>query len=123
MTERVVTLIRAIGMERMPNEACGLLLPDGAGGAFVIEVPNTSEEPGDSCTLSVTDMEEAVAEWIEYLAERGVDPPPHPAEVDVVAWHTHPGGNVGPSKADLRRRTYAVRCLVVPLPDGPATQY
>lgn len=99
---RLVREIASIGEERRPNEACGILLPFDHKGKRVWELPNRSKYPHDSFEMHGKDIALIVADW------------DGPYE-DIVIWHTHPGGNVGPSSADLRNRVTKLANLVVTL--------
>ena len=104
--------IKAIGTERMPSEACGVLLPNGE----VIEMTNHSEQPEDSYILEVNELHDKIEPWLAEL-------PDHVDKLNLIVWHTHPRGGIGPSKGDLDERIAGVRYLVVSLPNGEAVQY
>jgi proteasome lid subunit RPN8/RPN11 len=71
----------------------------------IIELPNRSSED-DLYSFLVSDLEAVI----------GLDTPPS----EVLFWHTHPGGNIGPSKYDLDRRLEGFQYMVVALtPEGP----
>lgn len=108
-----VEQIRVIGMSRLPHEACGLILPDGS----VVEVPNTSSEPHDNFVMTAQDM---VNTMQHYMETRGIDFVPRQ---DVIIWHTHPSGFLGPSELDMRHKVPGCRHLVVALPEGLAARY
>lgn len=118
---QMVTEIAKIGLRRQPAEACGLLLPTPVKGRWVWELPNRSKTPQDSFEMSGEDM--------AYLLEEIFD---HDLDLiqtmvpGLTAWHTHPGGNLGPSLFDLQNKPANIKSLVVSLPkDGPpmATWY
>lgn len=126
--EADVEVISTIGLIRAPREACGLLLPTPMPTPLptatnlvesrVVELPNLTDElDTQSCTMSGSDMVGAIQGWYDYhnlkLAEQ---------KIEVIIWHTHPRGNVGPSRADLATRNDHpdLRCLVVALTsEGP----
>lgn len=111
---KVVETIAHIGMERLPNEACGILLPTPINGRQVIELPNRSLTPHDSFEMKGEDMLLA----LEMIFQG--DFPAHliPA---ITAWHTHPNGNLGPSRFDLHNKPANIKSLVVTLTkDGGA---
>lgn len=101
-----------IGLDRAPNEACGILLPP-PGDIFrfrsrnrqVIELPNRSLNPRDSYEIRGTDIVQELSEWFE-----SVEPSDDPG---LVIWHTHPSGNVGPSRGDLDHKLETFTYLVV----------
>ena len=101
--------IGRLGLLRAPEEACGVLLPSPLRGSRVHEMPNRSSRASDSFMFCASDVREVLAEW---LAE-------HP-DGEATIWHTHPGGNVGPSAFDLGHRVEEAGNLVVALtPEGP----
>lgn len=107
----LVERIARIGRERYPNEACGLLLPVPVRGFQVLEVPNRSTSPEEEFIMWGSDMMLVLeplfpdADLLETLI----------SEQGLTAWHTHPGGNIGPSKADLENKPAKLRSLVVTL--------
>lgn len=113
--EEIVATILQTGMERIPNEAGGIIVPtdDMPPSLWVIELKNISPHPHDSF---LTDLGEA-EERVRLRLEHSITP------ADVWLWHTHPGGHVGPSRMDLENRIPQVNYLVVALPDGPAVRY
>lgn len=110
----VVREIERIGWERAPAEACGILLPYPWRGQQVWEMPNRSNTPHDEFIMKGEDIALTLEDWLEET--------PEGLWTQIVAWHTHPSGNLGPSKADLERRPKKnLRCLVVTLyPDKEA---
>ena len=119
LEQRMVNQIANIGRERLPNEACGLLLPYEVNGTQIIELPNRSKTPHDSFEMLGEDM---------LLALEQVFRKDFPKELipGLTAWHTHPKGNLGPSKFDLENKPANFGSLVVTLfEDSPpkATWY
>jgi len=96
------THLRQIALDRAPLEAVGLILPDDD----IIELPNRSDEPEDQFVASRNDIIEALSDI------KGID------LENVVLFHTHPGGGVGPSKIDMRNKTPFQYHLVVTVVDG-----
>jgi proteasome lid subunit RPN8/RPN11 len=107
----VVPKIIELGMAKMPYEACGVVIPD-------------LDTPPD--------------QWVRELCNRSPDPlnsykidPQTVADIllnpqvwdDVLIWHTHPSGHVGPSKDDMRQRDPRLKYLVVSLPRGEAVRF
>jgi proteasome lid subunit RPN8/RPN11 len=101
-----------IGLDRAPNEACGILLPP-PGDIFrfrshnrqVIELPNRSLSPRDSYEILGTDIVQELIEWLENVESSDHD--------NMVIWHTHPSGSVGPSRGDLDHKLGTFTYLVV----------
>ena len=110
LEQQMVNRIAQIGRAAAPNEACGLLLPTPINGVQVIELPNRSTEPRDSVEMKGEDM---------LLALEMVFRGDFPEELidGLTAWHTHPGGHVGPSKFDLENKPARLKSLVVTLFD------
>lgn len=109
-----------LGTLRSPSEACGLLLTRADGGVRIAEVPNRAAEPYHDVLMSNEDLTEALRGMVG-------DPGRYPGNLtrELVVWHTHPGGLVGPSKVDMefRRKLGDTRCLVVTIPSGEAVQF
>jgi proteasome lid subunit RPN8/RPN11 len=83
-------------------------------------VPNRAENPNIDVVMNNNDLLDALLEVVG-------DPAWYPGNLtrELVVWHTHPGGLVGPSKVDMefRRKLGSTRCLVVTLPSGEAVQF
>lgn len=107
--------ISLLGHRRKPREACGVLLPVPrvrAGGSLsqVVELPNRCMGRNEY-EIHTTDIQMELQEWAE-------ENPDYTA--DVAIWHTHPGGNIGPSRGDLKGRLEGIPYLVVALTEsGP----
>jgi proteasome lid subunit RPN8/RPN11 len=104
----VVPKIIEIGMMQLPNEACGVIIPDlnATPDYWIHTLKNRSRDPLNSYSIDP-----------ETVAGILVDP-----EVwgDVLIWHTHPSGHVGPSEGDMKQRDPRLKYLVVSLPRGEA---
>jgi proteasome lid subunit RPN8/RPN11 len=107
----VIPRIIEIGMQRIPNEACGLVIPnfDIPPDQWVHELTNRSPDPTNSYDLDPR----TVASLIEDREVWG----------DILVWHTHPSGHIGPSRRDWEHRITGVKYLVVALPGGEATLF
>lgn len=108
LEQAMVDAIAQIGYAAYPNEACGLLLPEPVRGQQVVELPNRSKEPLDSVEM---DAEDLVIQ-LEMLYGDNV---PSLILPNITWWHTHPSGNIGPSKFDIENKPYQIKCLVVTL--------
>lgn len=97
-----------LGIEAAPEEACGVLVP-GVLGFRVIPLRNRSPHPEDSYVIDP-----------ETVRSLRLQP-----EVwgDVRVWHTHPGGNVGPSPGDLKSKIRGLRYMVVTVPTGEVVEF
>lgn len=106
LEQSIVDEIARIGELRKPSEACGLLLPHPVNGRQVIEVPNRAKMPHDSFEMTGSDLTMALQAVIGPCIPDDLIP-------KLTAWHTHPGGNVGPSVADMRNKPERLKSLVV----------
>lgn len=97
-----------IGNERKPCEAAGLLLPFIHNGRQVIELPNRSMTPHDHFEMHFDDIQMELKSFVD-------DHPDPSVWNQIVLWHTHPAGNLGPSKYDLESKTDNLRHLVITL--------
>lgn len=108
LEQAVVDEIARIGKSRHPNEACGILLPVPHRGKSVFELPNRSHEPADSFELWGSDI---------MLQLEMIDPALMESTEEDLAeytiWHTHPQGNVGPSRADMSNKPEFFKHLVI----------
>ena len=112
--DELVTHITKLGVEADGVEVGGLIIPSAEDlSKWVHQLPNISKSPEDSCLLDMDAIDETM---IGLLSK--VDNPE-----DVWLWHTHPGGNIGPSRTDLDCRVPGVCYLVVAIPSGIATRY
>jgi len=112
LSPQLIAEMVRIGLERRPNEACGVLLPP-PGDIFrfrshnrqVIELPNRSMRPRDSYELHGKDIIMELIDWLDNVDQAARD--------SIVLWHTHPSGSVGPSKGDLDHKVGDFTFLVV----------
>lgn len=109
LTEALLAELEEIGRRRAPTEACGLLLPVPRGHSYVVELPNRSLRPQDEYRIWPDDIEVAIGEWAHSVSEA--------ARNAVAIWHTHPQGNIGPSRGDMSKRLEGVPYLVLALMD------
>lgn len=100
LPEHVSEMAR-LGRLRAPREACGVFAR-----GRVLELPNRAVE-NDLANFTVEDLLVAVQD----LDDLDLD--------EMILWHTHPGGHVGPSRTDLELREQSLQYMVVALlPDG-----
>lgn len=112
LTPQLTAEIVRIGLDRVPNEACGILLPP-PGDIYrfrrhnkqVIELPNRSPHPQDSYEMRGSDIMIELEDWFESVDQ--------PARDSIVLWHTHPSGSIGPSRGDLDNKLGDLSYLVV----------
>lgn len=109
--------IAAIGEDRRPNEACGLLIPLKDRLPEIRELPNRSKYPHDSFEMRGQDI------FLTLQSVFGEDLTMDDVEeiiTEIAVWHTHPEGNIGPSRADIRNKPARFMSLVVTLREsGP----
>src|SRR5215471_12127957 len=100
-TDVIVPKIIEIGLSRLPNEACGVVIPnlDYPPDQWVQELMNRSPDPLNNYV-------------IDPATVAGLLVNPDVWE-DVLIWHTHPSGHVGPSQNDMRQRDPRLKYLVV----------
>lgn len=110
----VIPRIMELGMQEAPKEACGIVIPD-------LEVPpdqwihslvNRSPAPENSYAIDP----ETIRQLVSDLQGKHL-------WADVLIWHTHPRGNVGPSQGDIEAKVQGLNYLVVSLPTGEATKF
>lgn len=108
LEQRMIDSIAECGRSASPKEACGILLPIPVNGVEVIEIPNRSETPEDSIEMMGDDVLIALEQVFRGdFPEDLID--------GLTFWHTHPGGNIGPSRFDIQNKPPRVRGLVVTL--------
>lgn len=109
----IIAEIDRIGKLRLPNEACGVITPTAYQGQRVWEMPNRSKRPQETFQFTSDDLVLALEHWTQEHASLAV-------WENLTVWHTHPGGQVGPSKMDLENRIEECGNLVVSLGEkGP----
>lgn len=110
-TPEAIDRILSIGSERQPREACGVILPPD----LVIELPNIARNPRQAYEIGTEDLVNALAE--RFFAGDDLQ------REDIVLWHTHPSGYIGPSEGDMDSRVEGFRYLVVSMPNGEASYF
>jgi proteasome lid subunit RPN8/RPN11 len=108
--------ILKIGQENLPNEACGILIPL-PGNPILRELSNSHWTPETGYSVNNDELVNALKAILND----------HPTltltKSDVVVWHTHPSGYIGPSEDDLRYKEADLQYLVVAMPNGEATMF
>lgn len=107
--------ILLIGKTRDPYEACGIVTPD----SQVVELDNHAVSPCSSYELLSDELVGAMDEFVN----RTKTPWSDLTQEHFIIWHTHPGGNIGPSRADLKHRLEGFQYVVVSLPNGEAVRF
>ena len=101
--------LQNIAERAMPREAGGFLYPAPWQGQWVAKLTNTA---GSNDTMHF-DRDEFIELGMQYL-----DAFPQYTWSSLTVWHSHPGGNIGPSRRDMRNRIEQMGNLVVALNNG-----
>jgi|SRR6478609_521727 len=101
--------LEQIILPEMPNEAAGLILPDGT----VVQLPNEAENPTNRFTVSRLEIQKVLLSNHLPLSLATLE--------KLTLWHSHPGGGVGPSRVDLAQRVEPLSHLVIAVTDGELT--
>ena len=91
-----------------PREACGVAVKLTENRRRVFRLPNTAADPCRHFSFHTKELHEVLQGF---------------RQDQVIIWHTHPGGTVGPSDTDLDEVIDGVSYLVVAIPGGEATWY
>lgn len=103
-----LTWVKQWGLQSRPREACGIVVRRSNERYFVWQMPNFAEGRTeyviDSAMVAATVSEETFYNntWV---------------------WHTHPGGQVGPSRGDIESQQLGVQYMVMTLPRGEVFWY
>lgn len=112
LSHSALLIIGEIGERREPAEACGIVIH----AQQVIELPNRSLTPHSTFRMLMEDIAFELDRRKERLTEE--------QWLEMVIWHTHPGGLIGPSRTDIKNKVPRLRHLVVALTeDGPIPSY
>jgi proteasome lid subunit RPN8/RPN11 len=108
------------GMEAGSFEACGVLLARSDDGPRLKLLNNRSMTPARDTLIYSDDLLDALIELTQPPGTYHGD-----LTQELVVWHTHPGGHIGPSPVDLEHRQELgnTRCLVVTIPSGEAVEF
>lgn len=90
-------------LKHAPNEAVGIIYQE-----LVFPLKNQAEEPEKNFEIDVADLK-------QLIEDHGI--PLRSVFEHVHFWHSHPGGGVGPSRADMENKTPLKHHLVVALVD------
>jgi len=105
------------GQETAPNEACGLWIPatniQGTHDLWLVD--NIAEDPLKSYKMDMVD--------VSQLMERHNITGPGEFYEQVIVWHTHPSGMVGPSKGDIDASMFNVKYMVMTIPSQEVVKY
>jgi len=101
----ILARIGRIGRDRAPIEAAGFIFP----GSRIIELANRSHTPTRNFEFEPQDVILAIEAAHLELTDEDWE--------QAILWHTHPGGNIGPSSVDIANRIEVITHLVVALTD------
>lgn len=97
-------------------ELCGVILPTPYRGNQVFSIPNRAKDTHSSYVMSGSDIRLTVEGWLEEADTT--------LWREVVFWHTHPGGGIGPSRIDMQNRPPSGYNLVIALTtSGPVLTF
>jgi proteasome lid subunit RPN8/RPN11 len=103
LTPNILGAIHHLAMNAAPNEAVGIIA-----GGLVSTLRNASLSPRDSFAVDLGELK-------QLILATGI--PLENVNEEVVLWHSHPAGGVGPSRFDMQNRTPLKHHLVVSLVD------
>jgi len=94
--------------DELPREAVGLLVEQPGTFAEVIPLTNISEDPEHSYQVEVAEIKRA------FASHGGRDILTAISEgCSLTLWHSHPSGQVGPSRGDMRERLEGLQYMVI----------
>lgn len=93
------------------DEAVGLLYRAPGEPEVVVELHNISDEPTTSYIVPTASIEKGLR------LITGLDDVTEVPETDVVLWHSHPTGALGPSRKDMQTKLPGLRYAVVTVND------
>lgn len=97
-------LLLSVVNHEAPNEAVGIIYQN-----RVFTLRNTSASPHDRAEIDIAELRSLLTD-LEVPLDR--------INEDVIIWHSHPGGGVGPSRHDMVNRTPLKHHLVLSLVEG-----
>lgn len=106
--DRAMIRISQIAQANPAIESVGLIVE-----STVLPLRNLSETPESGFAITPASI-------LDALADQKLFPGVGFEWEDVILWHTHPAGGVGPSRVDLANKVPHLQHLVVSItPDGP----
>lgn len=88
-------IITELVLKNQSQEVVGIITADGR----VVELPNLSPHPSANFQVSKADLLKALAGESDLS--------------NLVFWHSHPGGGIGPSRTDMQQKIPYLQHLVV----------
>ncbi|WNO27779.1 hypothetical protein SEA_HUWBERT_27 [Microbacterium phage Huwbert] len=102
---RVEATLTTLMRDALPNEVGGVIVRE----REVHVLRNHSEHPHDEFLFYLSELKNLVLDLGIPLSR---------VEEDVILWHTHPAGLIGPSRKDMQNRTPLKHHLVLTHVDG-----
>lgn len=96
------------GVDALPRETGGVLFPEPLGGSWVQVLTNLSPTPNEAIHFDNEEVVQSMLRWVSSNDDW----------VKMTLWHTHPAGNIGPSRRDMRSRLKDMGNLVVAIQPG-----
>lgn len=105
---KLTKLLEALARTYCPNEAVGVLYQSPSGEVILRSLKNTADNPLEGFSILPGDILNAMGKnwWLEATKSM-MD--------EVYLWHSHPKGNIGPSRTDLQNKIKGLRFLVITL--------
>lgn len=91
------------GVLALPSETGGILFPEPLGSSWIKVLSNHAPDPIRGIKFDREEIIQGCLPAIHELADWG----------KITIWHTHPGGGIGPSRADMRGRIKQMGNLVI----------
>jgi proteasome lid subunit RPN8/RPN11 len=104
--------IAAIIEREAPKEAVGILWRRPGDPEIVVALSNISDQPTISYAVRTADIVSAIQLIDDDIDVTTIDP------ADLVLWHSHPSGFVGPSLQDMREKQDGLTYMVVTWQNG-----
>ena len=105
LPEEALREVIEAGLAALPNETGGLLFPEPLGGTWIKVLDNFAPNPTQGIHFDREQFIDGCHLYVKSNDDWG----------HLTIWHTHPGGGVGPSRTDMRRRIKHMGNLVVAL--------
>lgn len=109
MPDQALEQMLEITLSGFPHEVGGILFPEPVDGLWVFGMVNHADNTLNSISFEPDEIEMVGNLWVTR------DEDWH----ELTLWHSHPSGNIGPSRMDMRNRVPQLGNLVVALtPEG-----
>lgn len=101
--EEALREIVEAGLAALPNETGGLLFPEPLGKTWIDVLDNIAPDPTKNMHFDKPSFITACHRFVQTNDDWS----------KLTIWHTHPGGGVGPSRADMRNRIRQMGNLII----------